>query len=74
MSELDNEDSVDRLQERPGPPADPEAPPADAIEQSIEVVRPHPVDEAALDPEAPEADIIEQRQAVEAEEDDYGLG
>ena len=74
MSELDNEDSVDRLQERTGPPADPEAPPADAIEQSIDVVRSQPPEERALDPEAPEADIIEQRQVVESEEDDYGPG
>ena len=74
MSELDNEDSVDRLEDRLGPPADPEAPPADAIEQGTDVVRSHPVAEAALDPEAPEADIIEQRQAVESDDDDYDLG
>jgi hypothetical protein len=74
VSELDNEDSVDRLQEGLGPPADPEAPAADAIEQRIDVVRSQPPDERALDPEASEADIIEQRQAVESEEDDYGPG
>ena len=74
MSELDNEDSVDRLEDRLGPPADPEAPPADAIEQSTDVVRPQPADEPTLDPEASEADIIEQRQAVELQDDDYGLG
>jgi hypothetical protein len=58
MSELDNEDPVDRLEDRLGPLADPEVPP----------------DDRALDAEASEADIIEQRLVVESEEDDYGPG